>query len=85
MNLLFIKQRLNKTNTNLKTLHKIRTDRMNAEENSAVQNLVRECADIFHTDGNQLTFSNQVKHNIRTKDKVPTQNLINIPMYIKGK
>jgi hypothetical protein len=60
---------LNKTPT--LDLSKIRTSHMNDEEQNAILNLVKEYADIFHKDGEKLTFTNQIKHIIRTNDEIP--------------
>lgn len=50
---------------------KIRTDHMNDEEKKAISKLIREYADIFHNENQQLTFSNTIKHQIRTTDEIP--------------
>lgn len=52
-------------------LSKIRTEHMSSEERKAIINLIKEYADIFHVEGNDLTFTNQIKHVIRTKDELP--------------
>lgn len=43
---------------------------MNEEEKKHILNLVKEYSDIFYTDG-PLTFTNQIKHCIKTKDEIP--------------
>lgn len=49
----------------------IRTNHLNSEEEKAIQNVCKKYADIFHYPDMSLTFTNQIKHNIRTKDEVP--------------
>lgn len=52
-------------------LSQIRTDHMNSEERKAILDLLREYSDIFHIKGNTLTFTNKIKHRIRTQDEIP--------------
>uniref|UniRef100_A0A1B6E8Y4 RNA-directed DNA polymerase n=1 Tax=Clastoptera arizonana TaxID=38151 RepID=A0A1B6E8Y4_9HEMI len=52
-------------------LTKIRTDHMNSEEKQEILKLISEFSDIFHNENNSLTFTNQVKHFIKTTDEVP--------------
>lgn len=52
-------------------LTKLRLDHMNDEEKGAINDLCREYKDIFYTDKLPLTFTNQVKHSIRTKNEDP--------------
>lgn len=52
-------------------LSKIRTEHMNSEEKTTILNLVKEYEDIFHIEGNNLTFTDQIKHVIRTTDEIP--------------
>uniref|UniRef100_T1HM20 Uncharacterized protein n=1 Tax=Rhodnius prolixus TaxID=13249 RepID=T1HM20_RHOPR len=65
---------LNLNNFNYKKLKfdstKLRTEHMNSEEEKAIKSLVEEYSDIFHIDGD-LTFTNQIKHKIRTTDEIP--------------
>ena len=49
---------------------------MNAEERNAILKLVKEYSDIFHIDGNQLTFTSKIKHKIKTSDGLPIYNKI---------
>lgn len=49
----------------------IRTDHMNYEEKSEIEKLIQEYADILHIEGNTLTFTNKIKHEIRTTDELP--------------
>ncbi|CAH2016446.1 unnamed protein product [Acanthoscelides obtectus] len=48
-----------------------KTEHMNSEEKDAITKLVREYSDIFHIDGNYLTFTSKIKHHIRTSDEIP--------------
>nr|CAH7755026.1 unnamed protein product [Callosobruchus chinensis] len=50
---------------------KVRTDHMNHEEKLAITKLIKEYSDIFHIDGNYLTFTSKIKHHIRTSDEIP--------------
>nr|CAH7755991.1 unnamed protein product [Callosobruchus chinensis] len=50
---------------------KVRTDHMNHEEELAITKLIKEYSDIFHIDGNYLTFTSKIKHHIRTSDEIP--------------
>ncbi|KAG7297303.1 hypothetical protein JYU34_019262 [Plutella xylostella] len=52
-------------------LNKIRLDHMNEEERKAIFQLCYEYRDIFYTDKLPLTFTNQVKHEIRTTNEDP--------------
>jgi hypothetical protein len=49
----------------------IRTDHLNDEEKKAILSLCHEFKDIFHSDDKTLTFTNQVKHTIKTTDEIP--------------
>lgn len=49
-------------------LNSIRTNHLNAEEKNAVFKLCKNFKDIFYNDKCDLSFSNTVKHKIRTKD-----------------
>lgn len=61
----------NKKVNNKLDFSKIRMDHMNLEEKNAIKQLVKEYSDIFYKEGNDLTFTNQVKHTIRTSDEIP--------------
>uniref|UniRef100_A0A1B6DI21 RNA-directed DNA polymerase n=1 Tax=Clastoptera arizonana TaxID=38151 RepID=A0A1B6DI21_9HEMI len=50
---------------------KLRTDHMNSEEKREILKLLKEYSDIFHNENNNLTFTNQIKHVIRTSDEIP--------------
>ena len=52
-------------------LSKLRLDHMNEEERKSVYELCREYKDIFYSEQLPLTFTNQVKHFIRTKNEDP--------------
>lgn len=52
-------------------ISKIRTSHMNSEEKEAITKLVSDYSDIFHIEGNKLTFTNKVKHTIKTMDEIP--------------
>jgi hypothetical protein len=49
----------------------IRTDHLNTEEKEAITSLCHEFSDIFHKDDDKLTFTNQIKHQIKTSDEIP--------------
>lgn len=49
----------------------IRTEHMNSEEKNAIEKICRKYSDIFHRPDTPLTFTNQVKHRIKTKDEIP--------------
>lgn len=55
--------------TNL--LHKIRTQHMNSEERQAIHKLISKFSHLFHDNNSQLTFTNKVKHEIKTSDEIP--------------
>lgn len=50
----------------------VRTEHMNEEEKTEILKLVRKYSDVFHKEGEPLTFTNDVKHVIRTTDEIPT-------------
>lgn len=52
-------------------LNLIRTDHLNFEEKIGVENLISKYSSLFHLEGEQLTFTNQVKHKIATTDENP--------------
>ncbi|KAJ3654355.1 hypothetical protein Zmor_013548 [Zophobas morio] len=53
-------------------LYNLRLKHMNTEEKDAIWKLCHAYRDIFHTGRLPLTFNNQIKHQIRTKDENPT-------------
>lgn len=52
-------------------LTKIRTEHLNSEEKQTIERLCSEYSDIFYQEGTPLTFSNQIKHQIKTTDEIP--------------
>lgn len=52
-------------------LSRLRTDHLNPEERANLQSLCAQYADVFYIDGEPLTFTNKIKHSIRTTDEVP--------------
>ncbi|ERL95820.1 hypothetical protein D910_00384 [Dendroctonus ponderosae] len=57
-----------KQKENLKNL---RLKHCNNEEYQAIRNLCYEYRDIFYVEGTPLTFTNQIKHKIKTTDESP--------------
>ena len=49
----------------------IRTDHLNSEEKTKIINLCKEFSDIFYYENMPLTFTNKIKHCIRTTDEQP--------------
>lgn len=49
----------------------LRLDHLNEEENELITQLCLEYADIFYLEGDQLTFTNEIKHAIDTNDAKP--------------
>lgn len=52
-------------------LSRLRTDHLNQEERINLEALCAKYADVFYIDGEPLTFTNQIKHSIKTTDEVP--------------
>lgn len=52
-------------------LSRLRTDHMNAEEKANIESLCSQYSDVFYLEGEPLTFTNQIKHCIKTKDDDP--------------
>lgn len=52
-------------------LSRLRTDHLNPEECANLKNLCASYADMFYLEGEPLTFTNKIKHNIRTTDEIP--------------
>lgn len=50
---------------------RLRTDHLNEEERANLFTLCSRYADVFYIDGEPLTFTNKIKHRIRTTDEVP--------------
>lgn len=49
----------------------LRLNHLNSEERKALIEVCREYEDIFFQDGQQLTFTNEIKHQIKTSDEIP--------------
>lgn len=60
-----------------KNLNKLRLDHMNEEERKAIRNICNEYKDIFYCEDIPLSFTNEVKHRIRTINEDP----INVKAY----
>ena len=58
------------TFTNL-DISKIRTDHLNHEEKREIIKICKEFIDIFYNENVPLTFTNKIRHKIRTTDQVP--------------
>lgn len=58
-------------NDNHDILDSIRTGHLNKEEKQALLKVCKCFEDVFFKEGEQLTFSNQIKHQIRTTDDKP--------------
>lgn len=58
-------------NKNLNIDNLIRTAHMNSEEKEQILKLCRKYSDIFHIENQSLSFTNQIKHCIKTKDEIP--------------
>lgn len=52
-------------------LSRLRTSHLNAEERANLENLCAQYADVFYIEGEALTFTNQIKHSIKTTDELP--------------
>lgn len=52
-------------------LTKLRLNHLNEEEKNEIVNLVSKYPDIFHLENEPLSFTNHVKHQIRTSDELP--------------
>lgn len=50
---------------------RLRTGHLNDEERCNLINLCSEFSDVFYVEGEQLTFTNQIKHSINTTDEIP--------------
>lgn len=55
----------------IEVLSRLRTDHLNPEELANLQRLCANYADVFYLEGEPLTFTNKIKHKIRTNDEVP--------------
>lgn len=52
-------------------ISRLRTDHLNAEEKTNLETLCGRYADVFYIDGEALTFTNKIKHQIKTTDELP--------------
>lgn len=52
-------------------ISRLRTDHLNAEEKANLIALCSRYSDVFYVEGENLTFTNEIKHRIRTTDEVP--------------
>lgn len=52
-------------------LSKFRTNHLNPEEKTKILKLIKEFSDIFYNEDTSLTFTNKIKHQIRTSDEIP--------------
>lgn len=50
---------------------RLRTDHLNEEEKANLSALCSKYADVFYIEGEALTFTNKVKHSIKTTDEIP--------------
>jgi transposase InsO family protein len=63
-------ENVNNLNYNEDILNEIRMDHLNDEERKMLKNLIIRYKEIFLTDGEDLSFTNQEKHKIRTTDEI---------------
>lgn len=54
-----------------KLFEKVRLDHLNHEETAEIKSLIKTYKHVFFQEGQDLTFTNKVKHNIPTKDESP--------------
>lgn len=52
-------------------LSRLRTDHLNPEEKANLESLCAQYADVFYIEDEPLTFTNKIKHSIRTTDELP--------------
>lgn len=50
---------------------KSNSSHLNLDEKVQIEKLCKLYSNIFHQDGKKLTFTNQVKHRIKTTDEIP--------------
>lgn len=55
-------------------LSRLRTDHLNKEEKGNLLAICNEYSDIFYVEDEPLTFTNQIKHRIRTSDEIPVHS-----------
>lgn len=49
----------------------IKTDHLNSEEEKSLKKVISAYKDIIYQEGEDLSFSNQIKHEIKTSDEIP--------------
>lgn len=59
------------SNRTAEVLSRLRTEHLNEEERINLEQLCANYADVFYLDGEALTFTNKIKHRIRTTDEIP--------------
>ena len=52
-------------------LTRLRTEHLNVEERKNLELLCSQYSDVFYLEGEPLTFTNRIKHSIKTTDEVP--------------
>lgn len=52
-------------------LSRLRTDHLNEEEKCNLESLCSQYADVFYLENEPLTFTNKIKHSIKTTDEIP--------------
>lgn len=60
-----------KFKNNLNIANLIRTSHLDSEEKEKITNVCKQYSDIFYYENCDLTFTNAVRHHIRTKDDIP--------------
>lgn len=61
-------------NKNLNIANLIRTEHLNTEEKQLLTSLCKDFSDIFHEENQKLTFTNKIKHEIKTSDEIPAHS-----------
>lgn len=56
-------------------LSRLRTDHLNDEERVNLELLCARYADVFYLEGEKLSFTNKIKHSIKTNDEIPIQRV----------
>lgn len=52
-------------------LSRLRTEHLNPEEKANLESLCAQYSDVFYIEGETLTFTNKIKHSIKTTDEIP--------------
>lgn len=60
--------------TEIQLSNQLRLDHLNTEEREKLLKIIRNFEDIFHKEDKTLTFTNGIKHSIKTKDDVPVHS-----------